>query len=257
MKTKIFLLFTIVLMAVASTSCKKASYLKADKQELSFTRTGGSLTVVLSSDVKEFKVTGAPNWVKATIVGNKLLATVQENNTNAPRRGSIVVEVPGKKLSIPVSQLYAATYLRVNPSTLTFASRGGVQTVKVECDGTVQVDAPSDVTATLNGSTLTVVAPANDGKSKTALITLTADEQTAKIYLVIKTSICPTCGGTGSITCPDCDGRGWYAHDFGNGLIAGGPCERCGGQWTPDDDGWDDGSGQIPCPTCHGTGRLN
>ncbi len=252
MKTKLFLCFAIVLMAVASTSCKRATYLKADKQQLMFTREGGSQTVSLSSDVKEFKVTAAPDWVEPTIVGSKLVVTARANDANAQRRSSIIVEVPGKKLEIPVNQVFKATYLRVYPTSLTFNRKGGTQIVKVECDGVVQVDAPSDVTATFDGVRLTVVSPANNGERKTESITLTADDQTAKIYVVRKGSVCPTCGGSGSIRCKMCDGDGWYYDDWGNEV----PCYTCGGYYDYYGETWYAGSGRVTCPTCGGTGRL-
>lgn len=244
MKTKLFLCFAIVVMAIAHTSCKKATYLKADKQTINFSRAGGSQSVVLSSDVEGFKLESAPEWAEATVEGNNLNVTVKENDAKALRTSTIVVSVSGMQLEIPIRQTYKATYLRVNPSSVTFSKNGGEETLQVECDGDVNVGAAEDLTVTLEGNILKIQAPANSGSEKKATVSLFADAQKAVVAIIREGSVCSTCGGSGKIWCRECGGDGWYG-DM--------PCYNCGG-W---DDGWEyhGGSGKVTCPTCHGTGH--
>ena len=251
MKTKFFLILTIFMVAVVTTSCKKATFLKADKESINIPRLGSTEMITLSSDVEGFKVESAPEWAETSIEGNSLTVTVPENDANSMRKSTIIVTVRGLKLEIPIIQNYIATYLRVVPASANFNKNGGEQTLKVETDGDVIIDTPSDIETTYENGSLKITVPANSGSKRNETITLTADNLTTTVAVKIEGSICQRCHGTGKITCPDCHGIGYI-----DGPAVGGVCQRCGGIPDPDALGTgDNGSGKITCPDCHGVGH--
>ncbi len=68
---------------------------------------------------------------------------------------------------------------------------------------------------------------------------------------------CPTCHGTGAVTCSACGGTGISAYITIHGQQAAYGCERCGGvRGDPMRGTGRQGSGRITCPTCGGTGRA-
>ena len=263
MTKKLFFGMMIALMAVVATSCKKATYLKADKASLTFAIKGGTETVHLSSDVTGFSVEEAPEWVEASIVDSTLTVTVAENTTGAKREGKIVVSVRGQEAAIPVVQNVVATHLSVSEESVTIPKEGGSQDVDVDCDGDVQVDAPGFVTASYANGKLSVSASANDGGSKNGTIKLTADSFSAEVKVKLEGNICQRCKGTGKITCPECHGIGevCYRKDaFGDCSWFDG-CPKCGGKLVSRGGGaygsdlHASGSGKIKCPDCGGTGH--
>ncbi len=249
MRTKLFLCIAIAVMAIAHTSCKKATYLRADKMSISMSRGGGTDTITLSSDVAEFSLEKNPEWADTRLEGNVLIVTVKENDAHNARSGFILVKASGMQLEIPIKQLFEATFLRTNPASINFTKEGGEQTVKVETDGEATVDAPDDLTATLDNGTLKVTVPANSATKKTWTITLTADDQKAEIAITQEASTCSTCNGTGKIKCSECNGKGHFEDEFGGERT----CYTCGGRDL--EFGCKYGTGKVTCPTCHGTGH--
>ena len=264
MRQKLFFGMMVALMAVVATSCKKATYLKADKTSVEFTIEGGTETVQLSSDVTNFSVEDAPEWVETKMEDSTLTVTVAENTTGAKREGKIIVSVRGQEAAIPVVQYFEATHLSVNVESVVIPKEGGTQDVDVDCDGAVTVDAPGFVTANYSMGKLTITASANDGGSQKAPIKLTSGNYSAEIAVTLEGNICPTCNGTGKVRCTKCGGRGYTeTSDYIDAdfiIYTDYGCKQCGGKgWTDsvegDNGGYRQGSGKMKCPTCGGTGR--
>lgn len=53
--------------------------------------------------------------------------------------------------------------------------------------------------------------------------------------------VCPECGGTGLIKCPECDGQ---VHGSGGGRTSVIDCQACSA------------TGETICPACQGAGRT-
>ena len=62
---KVILMMVVAL--VAATGCKKASYFYLEKKKVTVPRSGGVDSIVMHSDVHNFTVEGAPEWVEAEV----------------------------------------------------------------------------------------------------------------------------------------------------------------------------------------------
>lgn len=255
MKTRL-LIIVLALVAVIATGCKKATYLRADKASIALSRSGGSVTVTLSSDVDGFSVESAPEWVDAQITDSTLVVSAGENDANSMRSSAITVKAGGLLLEIPIKQVFEATHLSVPSETVVFPKEGGEKTVDVDCDGDVEIrSVPDGVTASYESGVLTIVAKKNDKGAIKGNIQLSAGKLTAEVPVKVEGNICTRCGGSGKITCSTCHGDGFYwTQYYSESCIWG--CERCGGDGYGGPRGFCQyGTGKITCPQCHGSGH--
>ena len=255
MNKKLFHATLVILMTLVATSCEKATYLKANKNSVSFTISGGTDTVQLSSDATDFSVENAPDWVEASIKDSTMTVNVAKNSTGAKRNGVIVVTVGGLERGIDVVQYFEATHLSVKERNVSFNKEGGTKVVDVDCDGKVEVEAPDFVNVSYVNGKLNIKAAPNDGSTQKGAVKLSSGKFTAEVAIAQAGKECSRCGGSGKIKCPKCKGEGSYwTTYYGEDCIWG--CERCGGDGYGGPHGWcRSGSGRITCPDCHGTGR--
>ena len=244
------------------TSCGGATVINPDKNAVDFTIEGGQEVVIVSAD-GSWEINECPDWVTYQAQDSVLAIRVERNETGETRRASLLLL--GKddvEAIIQVTQASKCT--RINPETdkVEFEKEGGTQTVKIDTDGSPQVEAPEGFTATFAGGVLTINAPANEGGGKNGEIKLTGDDQSATIAVTQKGKVCPRCNGTGKVKCSKCGGRGvvegvdeymgsWYKEG----------CRKCGGRgfyalWGPSDESdVHRGSGKMKCPQCGGSGQ--
>ena len=252
---KVILMMVVAL--VAATGCKKASYFYLEKKKVTVPRSGGVDSIVMHSDVHNFTVEGAPEWVEAEVEDSILILKYAENPLQAERLSAVEISVRGVLVKLPVRQIYKATILKPETSVVEFEKSGGTKTVKIDTDGEVTFDSPKKVKAVYEDGKLTISADRNDGKTIKENIVLKADDLSAIITVKVKGNLCPTCGGTGKVRCPDCNGCGLVG--VGNMNFPNG-CRRCGGRLTLPGGGpygvdfYSDGTGRVTCPTCRGTG---
>lgn len=258
------LFFSLLLCCAAFTACKKATYLNADEASIMVPASGESRQVTLHSDANDFQLEEAPDWANVTLVDSVLVFNVSSNADGQKREGTIVVVNGSLRLELPIVQGTPATRLKPAASTLTFNYEGGTQEVNIDTDATSVTITPSEgLQAQYADGKLTVTAAPTDGSAtRKGEVTLTADNLTAKVEVVIQSKVCATCGGTGRVRCTDCGGDGIVGSD---NLVDGCGCERCGGVGVG---GMSSiafhmleqgksiaGSGKMPCPTCGGKGK--
>lgn len=247
----LFVLLCTVAFSLAS--CNKATYLRADVETIEAESDGETNELVLHSDGTDFQLVSSPEWVMTMLTDSILKYVVEENTGNANREGEIVVSCGEQKLVLKVVQGLPATKLSVNPTSLAIPKEGGTLTVNVDTDASnPKITAPEGFTATYADGKLTVEATPEAKKEGT--ITLKAGKLKATITLSEKPDICPTCGGSGRVTCTQCKGEGmyWATDDW----MSGTTCERCDGMIPGmGPRGMAAGTGKMKCPTCGGRGK--
>ena len=247
---KSYLLLLLALCAFCS--CKKTTFINPSAETLSYPIQGGEETVTISSD-GDWEVTLCPDWVKVEKQDSVLKCVVEENQSGKIREGKILLKGGDIRKSISVSQAYICTRLNAGNTNLSFEKEGGTQTVDIDTDGgDIKVDVTGNMEAKYDSGKLTVTAPANNGGTTSGKIILTCDSQRAEINVALLGAICPKCGGTGTVPCTRCGGRGYYSDDAG----ADYGCTRCGGSGMcyGEMDDVRNGSGRMTCPVCGGRG---
>ena len=258
MKKVIFMLVALMLFAIG---CKKASYCRLDKQNVTVPRSGGVDSIVMHSDVDGFTVEAAPEWVHADVVDSTLILKFAENPQQTERFGEVEISVRGASAKLSIRQIYMATILKPDTTKVEFEKEGGAKTVKIETDGEVKFESPKKVKAVYRNGEIVITAARNDAGTINEIIELKADTLSATISVQVKGNLCPTCVGTGKVRCKACNGRGYnivIGGSAGYRLPLG--CMRCGGRMiSPHGGGYgydviSDGTGRVTCPTCHGKG---
>lgn len=251
-----------VVALLVLTACGGATFITPDKDSVNFTIEGGEESINISAD-GSWEIAESPEWVTTTIQDSILVIKTGRNESGAVREGNIVLK--GKsdvESTIKVTQVAKCTHITPESDEVDFDKEGGTETVKIDTDGALQIEAPEGFTATFSDGVLTITAAANEGGSRSGDIVLTCDEQSATILATQDGNICPTCNGTGRVRCSACGGKGYVSYPVRSMDIAYEGCRRCGGSGY-DDQGWFEtqgtginrGSGKMTCPTCGGSGH--
>ena len=244
-----------VLALLVLTACGGATFINPDKNAVDFTINGGEGSVTISAD-GSWDISDCPEWVTTDVQDSTLVITTARNESGAVREGNIVLT--GKdNVQAVIKVTQASKCTRINPETekVEFEKEGGTQTVKIDTDGSPQVEAPEGFTATYASGVLTINAPANEGGGKKGEIKLTGDDQSATIAVSQKGNICPKCNGTGKVRCTKCGGKGNIFSEYWLCIYG---CSKCGGKGKSDkwgDYNFRNGSGKMKCPTCGGSGH--
>lgn len=258
---RVTMIMAVCAMMMGFAACDNASYLSANMQEIESNQEASEGVLTLSSDGKKFEIAHSPEWITVNLADSVLSYNIVANDTHEVRSDSIVVTCGGMSLCIPVTQNVKATYLKVDQESVSFEKEGGSQTVAIDTDGgNITTEVTGDITASVEGKTLSISAAANDGGSKSGEVTVKCDEFSAKVKVTVKGSMCARCKGTGKIKCPACGGSGSQFVSSGGecGPIG---CNRCGGRLVMRGGGprgvdlYSDGTGRINCPDCKGAGR--
>lgn len=248
---------TLALGALAAmmtfTACGPKEFnLSSPVSEITLAETAVTDSVVINGSDGTCQVAYAPAWVEATVTDSVVTIKAQPNTGADNRTDSLVVTCGASKISLPVVQGHKATKLEIPKGTkLSFPKEGGEETVEVDTDGSVTVEAFEGVTANYADGKLAVKATPNTGDSAiNGTIKLTAGDFTQEIPVTVNGNICPTCKGTGKIKCSKCKGQG-YIFVMTEGAYG---CTKCGGHGYGGMQGvgMTSGSGKQPCPKCKG-----
>ena len=259
MKKIVFFIVTTLLLV----SCGGASSIEVSDNQVSFSIEGGEKSVNVTAD-GTWSVSDSPDWINTDAQNGVIIIRTARNESGAVREGNIALKgKSGVEATIKVKQFSKCTHITAASSKVEFEKEGGTETIAIDTDGSLQVEAPEGFSASYENGNLTVTAQANEGGAKRGEIKLTCDDQSATIYASQKGNVCQRCGGTGKITCPKCKGKGlvhvYVNPEFVDPSIVPDqqPCEKCGGYWdgtTEFTAEWRQGSGHIKCPDCGGTG---
>ena len=225
---------------------KSATYLNASPESLSFSSSGGSRTINISTDGEWSISTGTENWAHTTISGNTITLRVNANDGDS-RTDYFVVKSGSKEKRINISQDGSlATYLRLSKSSIE-ASRGG--TGYNECYAVDVYTDGDNVTATtsaswidvdvVGGDLIEIKTSKNTGSRRTATITVKADRQSKTIRVSQK----------GISNCSNC--YNWQ-YGYSTGQVWG----VSGQYWDPYLGIWVPQYGWIRCPVCGGSGSI-
>ena len=249
-----------IMALLVLTSCGGATVINTDKNAVDFTIEGGENTVSVSAD-GSWNVKACPEWATTEIQDSTLVIKTARNESGAVRDGYIVLT--GKdnvQAAIKLTQAAKCTHITPETDKVEFEKEGGTQTVKINTDGSPQVEAPEGFTATYAGGVLTINAAANEAGAKNGEIKLTGDGQSATIAVSQKGKVCPRCNGTGKVKCSKCGGRGYTTSEGAFGFAVKYGCSKCGGSGNNDYEyggagTCHKGSGKMKCPQCGGSGQ--
>lgn len=117
----------------------KATYLLVNPTSLSFERESKEERVSVDCDGLSFDIDSAPSWVDVRKREDCILVSVETNTSSSNKEGFIVLSSGNIATRIPVRQGGAATFMRLEPSSLTFpkgaGSLGESRTCGVDYDG--------------------------------------------------------------------------------------------------------------------------
>ncbi|MBO4787904.1 MAG: InlB B-repeat-containing protein, partial [Lachnospiraceae bacterium] len=191
----------------------------ANTTSITFGAGGESRDVTITAGrTGTLSVTGV-SWITASVNGSKVTLTASKN-TGASRSGTITIKDSGSKqtVAISVSQKAAPTptptpkptstptprpTLKLSQTTITFGSEGGEKSITATTGqrATFRADRNTDamwLTARVNESTITFVAPKNTGaaRSGTVSITDTISGLTANVKVYQSAAPTPTATNT-------------------------------------------------------------
>ncbi len=229
----IYALFCIVILA----GCKKATYLKSDRETVTFAKEGGQDSLILHSDGADFKILSSPEWVESNLKDSVLYLKVPNNDSKSKREGNIVVMNGDQKLSLAISQASEATYFTISRKSVTLGQKGEPDTLRINTDGAnPRLEGVEGVTTQFADGILTLAGKGNTGATKKTKAKLICDSLSVDLLVIEKGTKCSRCGGSGKVICSWCDGRGevFCPYDI---------CPKC------------HGGGRATCSECKGKGK--
>ena len=227
-----------------SQAGKSATRLSVSTDNISFSSSGGSRSITVSTDGEWRISTETNSWGHTSINGNTITLRVDANDGDS-RTDYFVVKSGSMEKRINISQDGSlATYLRLSKSTIE-ASRSG--TGYNECYAVDVYTDGDNVTATtsaswidvdvIGGDRIEIETSKNTGSRRTATITVKADRQSKQIKVSQK----------GISNCTNC--YNWQ-YGYSTGLVWGVVGYYYVG-WTQFPQyGW------VQCPVCGGSGTI-
>lgn len=227
-----------------SQAGKSATHLSVSTDNVSFSSSGGSSSITVSTDGEWRISTETNSWGHTSINGNTITLRVDANDGDS-RTDYFVVKSGSMEKRINISQDGSlATYLRLSKSTIE-ASRSG--TGYNECYAVDVYTDGDNVTATtsaswidvdvVGGDRIEIETSKNTGSRRTATITVKADRQSKQIKVSQK----------GISNCTNC--YNWQ-YGYSTGQVWGVVGYYYVG-WTQFPQyGW------VQCPVCGGSGTI-
>ena len=243
-------------------SCGGATYIDLEKDEVNFSIEGGEESVNIIAD-GSWEIASCPDWVTIEKQEGVLIIKTNANETGDALEGNIVLTgKDGVESTISVIQATKCSHIIPAEDMVNFDEDGGTETIDIDTDGAIQVEAPAGFDASYADGVLTVTTDANDGGKRSGKITLSADDQRATISVSQKGNVCPRCNGSGIVKCSKCGGKGYYRSGAYDEWLGGQPtygCSKCGGGGSIHGysglQSFHEGSGRMTCPECGGSGH--
>lgn len=162
-----------------------ATYLNASPENVSFSYSGGSRTITVSTDGEWQISTGTAEWGLTSISGNIITLMVGENTSTSPRTDYFVVKSGSKEKRINISQDgKPVTRLSVSTENVSFGKDGGRRTITVSTNGEweIGVGTASWAHTSISGNIITLRVDENDsGDERTDYFTVVAGDKNVRI----------------------------------------------------------------------------
>lgn len=170
-----------------SQAGKSATRLSVSTENVSFSYTGGSLTITISTDGEWQISTGTAGWGHTSISGNTITLRIDENTSSSSRSDYFIIKSGSKEKRINISQDgKPATRLSVSTENVSFGKDGGRRTITVSTNGEwrIGVGTASWAHTSISGNTITLRVDENDGgDERTDYFTVVAGDKDIRINI--------------------------------------------------------------------------
>ena len=164
-----------------SQAGKTATHLNVSSDNISYSYSGGTRTITVSTDGEWQISTGTAGWGHTSISGNTITLKVDENTSSSSRTDYFVIKSGSKEKRINISQDgKPATRLSVSTENISFGKDGGSRTITVSTNGKweIGVGTASWGHTNISGNTITLrVDKNNTGDDNQRLIGDKTDDE--------------------------------------------------------------------------------
>ncbi|MDD4190891.1 MAG: BACON domain-containing carbohydrate-binding protein, partial [Mangrovibacterium sp.] len=153
-------------------------HLTLSPASLSFSSSGGSQAVTISTNTQSQSVSYTGCVSNAVISGNMVTVTCEANATTSARSGTVTVSGGGISSGVSVVQAPSSPYITLSPAGLSFIHTGGNQSFTISTNTTSQSVSYSGCVSsvTRSGNRVTVNCGANSTSSeRTGTVTVSGD----------------------------------------------------------------------------------
>ena len=166
---------------------KSATHLSASPDNVSFSSSGGTRTITISTDGEWRISTGTAGWGHTSISGNTITLRIDENTSSSSRTDYFVIKSGSKEKRINISQDgKPATRLSVSTENVSFGKDGGRRTITVSTNGEwrIGVGTASWAHTSISGNTITLRVDENySGDERTDYFTVVAGDKDVRINI--------------------------------------------------------------------------
>lgn len=178
------LLAMLALPLLALSACSEetkeeiADVLIISQDKVAFPKEGGVATISVACPSEWHSSASDQSWIKTTDDEEKVTITVSANETGDSRKSSVTLESATEKKEILISQSWsgAVLSLKINgPESIELDSEGDSFKFTVETNAAWKVESSASwLTASMDGSLVSVTATANGEAHRDATVTVTA-----------------------------------------------------------------------------------
>ena len=168
-----------------SQAGKTATHLNVSSDNISYSYSGGTRTITVSTDGEWQISTGTAGWGHTSISGNTITLRIDENTSSSSRTDYFVIKSGSKEKRINISQDgKPATRLSVSTENVSFGKDGGRRTIIVSTNGEwrIGVGTASWAHTSISSNTITLrVDENNSGDERTDYFTVVAGNKEVRI----------------------------------------------------------------------------
>ena len=170
-----------------SQAGKSATRLSVSPDNISYSYSGGTQTITVSTDGEWQISTATAGWGHTSINGNTITLRIDENTSSSSRTDYFVIKSGSKEKRINISQDgKPVTRLSVSTENVSFGKDGGRSTITVSTNGEwrIGVGTASWAHTSISGNTITLRVDENDsGDERTDYFTVVAGDKDVRINI--------------------------------------------------------------------------
>lgn len=219
----------VVLIAILfiwlSHLANSTTYMTFNSQGEVYPKSGGTTDINIDYDGYVWEVSYMPSWISINEHDNSFTIQCQPNTTGQDREDHITIKSGKIVKALPIGQYGKTQFIKLSESAVKSDVDGGRTHIDMETDGCgPEISYPKFCRIEdSDDEGFTLVVPSNSDYSRTGTLYVKEDNVSASIY-IFQEGKCPDCDGNGSKTCPTCGGFG--STGFGYYSIT---CFTCGG----------------------------